>query len=212
MTHLPDATGISCRPAWLWAVLVAVALAGCGREVSYEDLTKRLETARKDNVQLGERVNRLTADVKSRDEHIVRLQGLGPKRLDLLFAVASVKLGRSSGVDLDEKPGDDGVRVYLKCIDRDGHSLKAAGDVTIQLFDLADDAKDPLVARYEFPVAEAVKHYSGGLMMNQYRFDCPWKSAPPKRPELTLRVTFTEYLTGKSHTAQKLITLNLPAK
>ena len=50
---------------------------------------------------------------------------------------------------------DDGVRVYLKCIDRDGHSLKAAGDVTIQLFDLADDAKENLLARYEFPVADA---------------------------------------------------------
>jgi len=211
MTRTLHATGSFAIPAWLAAALLTVAAGGCDPGASTEGLADRLEAARKENVELREKVTRLEADLKARDEQITRLQGLGGKRTDLLFTVASIRLGRTSGVDTDGKPGDDGVRVYLKCIDRDGHAIKAAGDVTIQLFDLSTEAKENLLARYDFSTADAAKHFSGGLLMNQYKFDCPWKTAPPPRADITIRATFTEYLTGKTFTTQKPITLNLPA-
>ena len=212
MTRILDATGSSAIPVWLTAALLAVAAGGCGPGASTEGLADRLEASRKENVQLRQKVERLEGDVKARDEQIARLRGLGGKRAELLFTVASIRLGRTSGVDTDGKPGDDGVRVYLKCVDRDGDALKAAGDVTIQLFDLSTEAKENLLARYDFSAADAARHFSGGLLMNQYKFDCPWKSAPPPRADITLRATFTEYLTGKTFTTQKPVTLNLPPK
>ncbi len=199
------------RCCFVGAFVLALAAGGCDPAGSGEGLSAQLDKAKRENVKLREQAAGLQQDLKARDEHIVRLQGLGGKRMALLFTVAKIKLGRTSGVNLDQAPGDDGVRVYLKTIDRDGHAVKAAGDVTVQLFDLAAGAPRNLLERHDFPAADAAKHFSGGFLMNQYRFDCPFKSGPPKRPELTVRVTFTDYLTGQTFTAQKVIDLALPA-
>ena len=50
-----------------------------------------------------------------------------------------------------------------------------------------------------------------GFMTNYYSFICPWKSSPPAHEEITVRVEFVDYLTGKSFTAQKTCKLQLPS-
>jgi hypothetical protein len=99
--------------------------------------------------------------------------------------------------------------VYLKPIDRDGHTLKAAGAVTVQLFDLSEGAARNLLERHDFSVAQAAGHWSG-FLASHYRFDCRWKAGPPTAKELTVRVTFTDYLTGRTFTAQKVVTIDPP--
>ena len=190
-------------------MLAAAAADGCDPATSPQTLATQLAEARKQTADLYKQVKALEQDVSARDEHIARLQGLGDKRMDLLFIVADIKLGRTSGVNLDKTPGDDGVRVYLKPIDRNGHTLKAAGAVTIQLFDLSEGAAKNLLERHDFPVEQAAEHWSS-FLASHYRFDCPWTAGPPKAKELTVRVTFTDYLTGKTFTAQKVITIDLP--
>ncbi len=207
-----QAASARCRPRarWAWLLLLSAGAAGCNHN-QVDALTRELKQARSQNADLREEARRLRQELKARDEHVARLQHLGEKRLELLFRVTGLKLGRTGGVDLDDTPGDDAVRVYLRPIDRDGHALKAAGSVSIQLFDLAAEPDRNLIARYDFPVEQIAKHWHGGLLTYHYRFDCPWKSGPPRRPEVTVRATFTDYLTGQAFTAQKLITVRLPA-
>jgi len=206
-------TGTSKRTGSAWArravgLLAALAAAGAGgckpdgRPIS---ATGQLQQVREDNARLKADVEALEARLRAQEDQIAVLRGLGPKRLEHLFHVKKIELGRyTEPANLDEEPGIDGVRVFLKPIDADGHALKAAGDITIQLFDLAAKPEKTLLATFAFPVAEARKHWYGGFMTYHYRLDCPWKPPSPKPREITIRVVFTDYLTGRKFTAQKV--------
>ncbi len=204
--------GPSCMThfaAVICLVLVMLFAAGCVPQQQTEELETQLRNCRRENAKLKTNIQDAQMELLARQKQIQTLQGLGEKRLELLFHVTGVKLGKyTAGVDLDEKPGQDGIRVYLTPIDRDGHAIKAAGAVKIQLFDLA--AKKNLVAACDFPVDKIAERWSAGFMTYHYRFDCRWKT-PPKHSEITIRVEFIDYLTGKTFTAQKVCKIKLPA-
>jgi len=190
--------------------LAAAALGGCANQ--------ELIQARAELRQLRQQDEKLKSDLQAtrqvvvdQQKQIETLRGLGDKRLELLFHVAGIRIGKyTGGTDSDGQIGDDGMRVYLRPVDRDGHALKAAGDIAIQLFDLAAEDQKNLLGEYQFPVDEIGKYWSAGFMTYHYRFDLPWKSGPPDHPEVTVRVVFTDYLTGKQFTDQKVCTVRLP--
>jgi len=195
------------------AALWSAALAAGGCQIAAPEAAPqrpRPEQRRAERDRLQAEIERLQAQAARQAEQIQTLQGLGPKRLDRLVRVEKIDIGRyTAGRDTDGKPGHDAVRVYLRPLDADGHVLKAAGDVRIQLFDLAADA-GRLLAAHDFGVATIRKHWADGMLARHYAFDCPWAAGPPAHPDVTVRVTFTDYLTGKTFTAQKLCQVALP--
>ncbi|MBN1555470.1 MAG: hypothetical protein JXA11_12050 [Phycisphaerae bacterium] len=195
--------------------LVILGLAGCENHRGGDDLDaeKRHLAARDRAEELEKQVETLSAKVEDQKKQIETLQALGEKRVEYVFTVASVEIGRhSGGVNLDRRPGHDAVQVFLSPMDRDGHVLKAAGDVKIQLFDLAQPAERTLLAAYSFPVKDIAQHWAGGMLANQYSFECRLPdNANPAHRQITLHVTFVDYLTGKTFTAQKPLELSLPS-
>src|SRR3954452_4154622 len=84
------------------------------------------------------------ATIQGLQNQIGTLPTLPQNRLDQLFTVHGLELGRlTGGADLDpKKPGDEGIKVYATPTDDDGEPIKAAGTFVIEAFDLA--AKTPL--------------------------------------------------------------------
>lgn len=170
-----------------------------------------LRLCREENVKLKNDLTAANEVIAGQQRQIQTLEGLGAKRLDLLFHVTSLEVGKySSGLDVDGRPGDDLIRVYLRPLDAVGDPIKAAGTVTIQFYDLAAPPDKNLFATYEFGIDQVAKSWYGGVLTYHYRFECPWKSGPPPHPDVTVRATFTDYLTGKQFTDQKVIKVNLP--
>ena len=189
-------------------VPVALLFVGCVQPKT-EDPAIQLRLCREENTKLKSDIRDMQMELLARQKQIQTLQGLGEKRMELLFCVTDIELGKyTAGADLDDKPGQDGIRVYLTPIDRDGHAIKSAGEVKIQLFDLA--AKENLVAEYDFPVEKISERWAAGFMTFHYRFDCPW-ATPPEHNEIIVRAEFTDYLTGKTFTAQTVCKVRLPA-
>jgi hypothetical protein len=116
----------------------------------------------------------------------------------------------SGGENYDGKPGDDGVTVYLQPIDPDGDVIKVAGDITIQLYDLAAPPQQNFIGEYKIPVDQAGKLWHGKLWTNHYAIKCPWPGAPPQHPEITIRAVFVDYLTKRVVAAQSTCTVKLP--
>jgi hypothetical protein len=108
----------------------------------------------------------------------------------------------TGGDDYDGKPGDDGVTVYLKPLDREGDVIKASGDLRIELYDLESPEGSKLLGTYEFPVDALRKLWYGKFMTYHYTLRCPWRAGPPAHPEITVRAIFTDYLTKRVVTAQ----------
>ena len=195
------------------ASVVSLTAGGCDVARTREmELADRLEASQQTAYQLSQANAELQKTVVAQQQQIRTLQRLGDKRMDKLPRIQRISLGRyPGGVDMDGKPGDDGVRVFVEPIDQDGSTIKSPCEVTVQLFDLAaQPAEKNLIGSYHFSVEEASKSWSSGFMAYYYRFDCPWKGAPPAHDEITVRVELTEYLTGKTFTEQKFCKIKLP--
>ena len=205
-----------CMLAMISVALIAAALPGCGgmdifqQDKKIAQLTADLDAARAEAKVAKQAAADAENESARKQKRIDTLLGIDPDRLKKLYHPTTLKLGPyTGGTDLDGQPGHDGVKVYLRPIDQRGDTLKVAGTVTIQLYDLAATDRK-LVGQYEFDVDEVSKAFSGGFMAYHFTFTCPWKPAPPKNAGITIRAEFTDYLTGKKLTAQKVCKIDLP--
>jgi hypothetical protein len=192
----------------LVAALLLLGAAGCDSENMHEALTEsnRQTIQREETIaQLQQRVQTLEKTLREKNRQIAELKSLGIQRIEHLFTTDRVTLGNTGGVNLDDEPGDDAIRVYLLPTDSHGSTIKAAGDVTVQLFDLETDPKNTLIGEYTFPAEKIHEHWYGGFGVYHFRFDCRWPDdTPPAGDKVTVRVEFLDHLTGKTHSAQTL--------
>jgi hypothetical protein len=197
------------------AVLLALAAGTPGcilvEQAEYEKLVQQAAKSQQEIQQLKKASESLQAAAADQRKQISTLQALGPKRLERLYYVSEIQMSRyTGGVDTDGKGGHDAIKVYMVPVDQDGSVIKAAGAVTIQLYDLGEPAGKNLIGEYNWPVEKVGAQWSSSMLTYHYSFVCPWQHGPPKHDEITVRVEFTDYLTGKTFTAQKLCTITLP--
>ncbi len=193
----------------IWCFVAAWPLLGLASCANTE-----IEPLRRENQQLREQVATLTEQVaaeRSTSERMARelaqVRGFSAEDLKKIFAPERILIDKlSGGENYDSQPGDDGVTVYFKPVDRDGDAIKAAGDIRVELFDLADPAGGRPFATQTIPVADAGRHWYGKLMTYHYTVKCPWQ-ARPKNAEITVRVTFVDYITQRVMTAQSVVTV-----
>ncbi len=211
-----QSTALHCGPLAIGATVISAVLlslsGGClepsdkGTSESSQVLIlrQRIGQLERDQVTLAEENNTLNHQV---DE----LLRLGTKRLELLNAPVRIEIERmSGGYDDDKVVGDDGVVVYLRPFDSVGDVIKATGDIEIQLWDLAGTPDEVLVGQYFLDAEHAREHWYGRLITNHYTIKCPWRSEPPRHNEITIRVLFTDYITGKVLTDQRVCGIFLP--
>ncbi len=178
-------------------------------------------------VQLRREVSELQTTVQSRDNQVAAqraaidelnsqlavARAISEDDLKVLFYPDHLVIDKlTGGADYDNKPGDDGVTVYLRPIDRDGDLVKVPGDITIQLYDLAAPAQKNFIGEYRVPVDRCGKLWHGKLWTGHFSIKCPWPSGPPEHSEVTVRALFVDYLTKRVVSAQSVCKVNLPPK
>jgi hypothetical protein len=175
---------------------------------------------RRQNQELRSRIEELR---RTRDADLARIQSLERERttvptlpqeqLDRLFTAHGLRFGRlTGGADLNpEQPGDEGLRIQVVPIDGMGQPLKAAGTFEVDAFDL-ERTHSPLIGRWSFSIEEARESWFGTGLLYTYVLICPWQDVVPQRPELTVRVTFTDELTGRVFTEQRTVQIRLPVR
>lgn len=193
---------------------ILMLICGCpDPNASGPQIVHQRDVAMEKAEKLAKEVDRLQRELAARQRRIDALLALGDKRLEKLYLVQRVRLGSGTGgVDLDDKAGDDAVKVYLEPIDQHGSVIKAPGEVTIQLYDLAAPAGKNLAGEYRFDLDATAKAWSSGFLAYHYRFTCRWKPAPPAHDQVTVRAEFLDYLTGKKHTAQTVCKVRPPVR
>jgi hypothetical protein len=136
----------------------------------------------------------------------------GPKRLDQLVTVDRIDLERLSGGYDDDRDGrPDGLVLYLKLYDKEGDVLKAAGKVSIRVMDLAQPDGHQLLGQVELDGDALRPLWFGRLMTSHYTIKLPWSNlggSLPSHNQLTVLVSFTDLLTGRSHSLQKVLTVD----
>ncbi len=190
----------------LWAVAVTL-LAGCGigsarkhpAELKVEALQRekagiahKFEQCQVENVQLQEQVKAMAALPKDSRENPYKLTG--------------IRIARYTGVyDKDEDGRREKLLVYLQPIDGNGDIVKAAGTVYVQLWNLEDPSGAFPLGQWQVQPAKLHKLWIAALV-SEYRipFDVFLTPEFLARP-LTVRVMFTDYLTGDIFREQHVI-------
>lgn len=200
-----------CRPSLFAVVGLALSLYGCAKP---NPVTIQL---RKENQALQERFDQLQTQNKA---NLARIEGLEQQkstiptlpqsRLNQMFTVHGIQISRlTGGADLDpNRPGDEGLRIYLEPVDDTGDVLKATGQVTVEAFDLSKPTDNRIGLWGYSP--DALKSTWRALgPIHDFVLVCPWQT-PPQHPDITLKVTFRDELTDRVFSTVKTIKVTPP--
>jgi len=123
-------------------------------------------------------------------------------KLESIYNLQSLKITRYTGFYENEAGKKERLIVYIQPIDDDGDVIKAAGSVDVELWNL-NEAEKPLLAQWHIEPTELKKMWVATLITINYRlpFDVGDKIAGTKG-DLTVKVTFNDYIFGKVFTEQ----------
>jgi hypothetical protein len=167
-------------------------IADCRLQV--ENLQSQIENLSAENRQLKGRVQVLSGLPEE-----VKLESLRP--------LMRIKVGRFSGFyDKDKDGRKEKLIVYIEPIDQEGDRIKAPGTVEVQLWDLNKTADGALLGAWHVDSEPLRKSWFDTLLSTNYRcmFDIPGAAEDLSR-SLTVKVTFTDILTGRTFTDQRAI-------
>jgi hypothetical protein len=167
------------------------------------DLQNQLEQTKTENDQL-----------KKQAESLLNLPG--DKRADAIYHLKSIKIGRFTNFyDEDKTPGAMGKKnlvVYVEPIDETGDAIKASGAIDVQLWDLNKKENEARLAQWRVEPNEIKTRWQSGMLSSCYRlsFDAAGIVDKFDKP-LTVKVNFTDYLSGATFTEQFIIRPPQPA-
>lgn len=108
--------------------------------------------------------------------------------------IKSIAVGRASrGVNLDNRPGDDGVQVVVQGRNLRGETVAPLGELSLVLIDPAVPGEGGRYARWDFSADDAAALFrptNGEAEAGSY-FELPWPEAPPAHSKLKLFVRLT---------------------
>ena len=149
------------------------------------ELMRDLQQAKAENEQLTEQIKALSAVPAS-------------KRVNP-YKITSIKVTRYSNF---YDKNDDGKRekfiVYFTPVDPEGDAFKAAGTANVQLWDLNNLNGQALISQWQVEPDQLRGMWYDTMVSASYRltFDTPAELDVLANP-LTVKVTFTDYLTGE---------------
>jgi hypothetical protein len=184
---------------------------GCQKTQERDLLAAQIERLTQEKAQLQEQIEQSEAENKQLKGQVQVLSGLPEQvKIETLRRLTSVKIGRYTGFyDKDNDGRKEKLIVYIQPMDEDGDKVKAAGDVDVQLWDLNKTEGGALLGQWHVTPNELKKLWFDTLLTINYRvmFDIRGKIDPdaPGDGPLTVKITFTDYLTGRVFNDQKAI-------
>lgn len=160
-------------------------------EQENKELTKQLEQVEAENEQLKKQMQVLTALPAE-----VKLENIAiPQRINITRY--------TNFYDKDDDGRKEKLIVYIQPIDQDGDVIKSAGAVDVQLWDLNKSDGEALLGEWSVGPEELREHWQT-FMATNYRLVFDAKIEEFEEP-LTVKVTFTDYVTGKVFKEQRVI-------
>jgi len=165
-----------------------------GLQAERDALRQRADALQTENERLTRQVDTL-ASIDS------------PIRLEALDTVRQIEIARRSGlVDTDRDGARETLIVYLRTIDEAGDAVKMTGQVNVQLWDLNAPEAEAMLGNWDVSPDELTGLWTSTFLTSYYRlaFNIAHIDMTGRR-DLTIRVTFTDYLTGRKLRQQAVI-------
>jgi len=189
-------------------LLTLFFVAGCAPSDNKESLAAQIKQLTQEKTQLQKQIEQFDSENKKLKDQIQALSELPENvRFENLNRLEKIKIGRYTGFfDKDDDGKKEKLIVYIHPTDEQGNALKAAGAVEVQLWDLNKTNGQAMLGQWKIEPDELKKLWLETLVSIYYRltFDVADVVENLKEPP-TVKVTFTDYLTGKVFKEQKAI-------
>jgi len=197
----------------IFTIFLLVLIAGCKNPGGQTVFAERFVKLEQEQIQLQKEITLLKTENDQLKKQIHVLSEL-PKEVkgENIYCLQRIKIhGYTNIYDKDEDGTKESLIVYIQPIDQVGDIIKAAGEVEIQLWDLNRDDSKALLAQWTVTSEELRKCWLTTLITMNYRliFDVSDKVEQYQEP-LTVKVTFTDYLSGKTFKEQRVIKPHKP--
>lgn len=197
------------------STFVAILLCSCvlmgltgGCENNRNNTREQIYTLRQEKRELTHRLEEASAAGEQAKRQIQVLSGLRPQvRLENLYDLQKIEITKYTNLyDKDKDGRCEELIVYIKPFDAEGDIVKASGTVDVQLWDLDAQDGQAMLGQWHVAPAELKTMWFATIITINYRlvFDVSGIIREYDRP-LTVKVTFTDYLSGKVFTEQKVI-------
>jgi hypothetical protein len=191
------------------SLLVLVFAFGCespnGLKPALSQQVQQLTTQKADLQSRLERTQIENERLKKQIETLFTLPG--DKRVDALYHLQAVQIGRYTNLYDEDKNGTkEKLIVYVQPIDDTGDTIKAAGAIDVQLWDLNKKDGVALLAQWRVEPNELKKLWFNSILAGNYRLTFDAAALMEKFKEtLTVKISFTDYLSGRTFTDQFIL-------
>ena len=188
---------------------LCVVVAGCENANSTRTpLIEQISNLTEQKTQLENQLEQSKAENKQLTKQMHTLAGL-PENVkgENLYHLQRIDVGKYTGFfDKDDDGTKEKLIVYIQPRDEEDDIVKASGTVEVQLWDLNRDDGEALLGQWNVKPSELKKLWFATLVTINYRltFDIADKVQSFDEP-LTVKVAFTDYLSGKLFKEQKVI-------
>ena len=186
-----------------------LVLGGCRGEEGNRSLMRQNARLHDEQDTLEMRVEKLQEENEQLREQVETLTRIGQEtRLEVLTGLDRIDLTHRTDIyDKDEDGTKETLVVYIRTADDQGDTIKIPGSVTVELWDLNAEQGNRL-GRWNIQPEELKTMWASTFMTNYYRLQFPVETLlSGAEEELTLRVKFTDYLTGRVLKEQTVLEL-----
>ena len=186
-----------------------VFFGGCDSAYTESPLQERVEILTIQQQQLESQLEQSTAENEKLTKQIHTLSGL-PEQLkgENLYSLQNIEIGKYTGFfDKDKDGTKEKLIVYIEPIDGQGDVIKAAADIEVELWDLNKTDGSALLAKWPPVKPDELKNlWFDSMLKINYRLTYDITDIVKSFDEpLTVKVTFTDYLSGNVFKKQKVI-------
>lgn len=191
----------------LIALLLLICLAGC-QSTKTETRTSAIEKLKAENSSLAEKLNLSQKESEQLKKQIQALRNFGEGfRPEDIYNLQKINITRYTNIYDND---DDGIKetllVYIQPMDEYGDVVKATGLVEVQLWDLDRKAGQALLGQWQVKPAELKRLWFATLITVNYRLSFNIAALVEKFDHpLTVKIKFTDYLSGKTFEEQRVI-------
>jgi hypothetical protein len=169
---------------------------------------KEVKTLKQEKTDLQGQLEQSKSETEQLKSQVQVLSKLPPEvRLEDLYNLQKIRITRYTNLyDKDKDGKKEKLLVYIQPIDEEGDIVKATGAVDVQLWDLNKEDGQAQLGQWHVTPKELKTLWYATLITINYRlpFDVADKITG-KEKELVVKVTFTDYPSGKVFEEQKII-------
>ncbi len=181
-------------------LMAVVLMAGCGSPASQNVLWEQVRELQAAKNQLETRAERLEEENRQLFEQCNALSMLDASvRLSALDRLMQIRLANGTALTDENRDGKpETLRVHLEPLDQAGDVVKAPGQVRVCLWHLDPSAREHLLGDWSVSAEELKTKWGRSFLGAYYRLMWDVGEILPEKPvDLTVKVEFTDYLTGK---------------